>query len=67
MTEELDKSAKGLDYLVRKRAIVEYEAKKRPDFNQEAFDIEYPPYKFDRNHNHIVVKVKVSCYYNHFI
>ena len=61
MTEELDKSALGLDYLVRKRAITEYEAKKRPDFNQEDFDNEYPPYKFDRNNNHITVTVKVSC------
>ena len=61
MQEELDKSVLGLDYLVRKRAITEYEAKKRPDFSQEDFDNEYPPYKFDRNHNHIEVIVKVSC------
>ena len=61
MQEELDKSDLGLEYLVRKRAIAEYEAKKRPDFNQEDFDNEYPPYNFDRNHNHIEVIVKVSC------
>ena len=41
MTEELDKSAMGLDYLVRKRAITEYEAKKRPEFNQEDFCLLY--------------------------
>ena len=63
MMEELQKSPMGLDVLVRQWVIAEYEAKKRPDFDQEAFDNVYPPYKFDRNHNHIVVKVKVSCHY----
>ena len=61
MQEELDKSDLGLEYLVRKRAIAEYEAKKRSDFNQEDFDNGYPPYKLDRNHNHIEVIVNVSC------
>ena len=61
MQEELDKSDLGLEYLVRKRAIAEYEAKKRSDFNQEDFDNGYPPYEFDINHDHIEVIVNVSC------
>ena len=60
MTEELKEQPMGLEVLVRHRAIAEYEARKRPDFNKEAFDAMYPPYIFDKNHNKIQVKVTVG-------
>lgn len=47
----------GLEFLVRQREIALYEARKRPDFDAEEFDKSYPPYKFDKSHVHIEVKV----------
>ena len=63
MSEELKQQPMGIEVLVRQRAIAEYEALKRPDFDKDAFDTLYPPYKFNKNHNQIKVKVTVS-YHN---
>lgn len=47
----------GLEFLVRQREIAKYEAMKRPDYCAVKFAKEYPPYKFDKTHTHIEVKV----------